>query len=197
MYVAYIHGFLSGPQAIKSTILQKYIKENEKDCIFVAPDHPDTPNEAYDYLISYFEDLNQKAKQNNEEIVLIGSSMGGFFATILHNKYGYRAVLLNPCIHPQNYFKDLIGEHENPVTGRTFELKPSMLEDLKRMDKMCEGFDKNNLLVMLQDDDDVLDYKVSLEFFGADFCNVGHGGKHTFTNFDDYLKDIFTFLHRG
>ena len=91
MHICYIHGFLSGSAAVKSTILKNYIKESRPDLTFSAPDFPDTPKEAHDALIAYFEDLTKKYP----EIGLVGSSMGGFFSTLLSGVFGFRSVLLN------------------------------------------------------------------------------------------------------
>ena len=130
MHICYIHGFLSGSAAVKSTILKNYIKKSRPDLTFSAPDFPDTPKEAHDALIAYFEDLTKKYP----EIGLVGSSMGGFFSTLLSGVFGFRSVLLNPCVHPQDYFQNLIGDHVNTVTGERFTLKPQMLDTLKALD---------------------------------------------------------------
>lgn len=189
MLIAYIHGFLSGPNAIKSTILKNYINTHYKDIEFCAPDFPDEPQEAYTYLIDYFQSLRQK----HDDICLVGSSMGGFFSTILSYKYDFKAALLNPCVHPQDYFVNLCGEHVNPCTNRKFKLEKHMLDYLLKLDAMCK-VKNSNLYVLLQDGDEVLDYKKSLNFYAKCKVEVIKGGCHSFDNFESKIPSIVEFF---
>lgn len=189
MHICYIHGFLSGSAAVKSTILKNYIKEKRPDLTFSAPDFPDTPKEAHDALIAYFENLTKKY----ERIGLVGSSMGGFFSTLLSCVFGFRAVLLNPCVHPQDYFQNLIGDHVNTVTGERFTLKPQMLDTLKELDASIT-FNPCKIKVYLQDGDEVLDYKKSLTFYDKSKIVLMHGGCHAFTDFIDIVPEVLDFL---
>ena len=189
MHICYIHGFLSGSAAVKSTILKNYIKESRPDLTFSAPDFPDTPKEAHDALIAYFEDLTKKYPK----IGLVGSSMGGFFSTLLSGVFGFRTVLLNPCVHPQDYFQNLIGDHVNTVTGERFTLKPQMLDTLKALDASI-AFNPCKIKVYLQDGDEVLDYKKSLSFYNKSEIVLMHGGCHAFTDFIDIVPEALAFL---
>ena len=101
MQIAYIHGFLSGSQAVKSRILKQYLAVHHPHIGFLAPDFPDTPQEAYEELCSF----TRRALEYGE-LALVGSSMGGFMSTLLSIKFKVRAVLLNPCIHPQDYLSN-------------------------------------------------------------------------------------------
>ena len=191
MHICYIHGFLSGSAAVKSTILKNYIIKNRPDLTFSAPDFPDTPQEAHDALIAYFEDLTQKYPQ----IGLVGSSMGGFFSTLLSGVFGFKAVLLNPCVHPQDYFQNLIGDHVNEVTGERFTLKPQMLHTLKALDASI-AFNPSKIKVYLQDGDEVLDYKKSLSFYKKSEIVLMHGGCHAFTDFINIVPNVLDFLEK-
>ena len=189
MHICYIHGFLSGPNAVKSTILKNYIKEHHPTLNFIAPDFPDTPKEAYLSLINFFDGLQKK----DPDIALVGSSMGGFFATFLSGKYGFKAVLVNPCVHPQDYFKDLIGEHVNEVTGTKFILRPEMIETLQLLDKNLK-FNPQNLKVFLQEGDEVLDYKKAQNFYAQSAVTILQGGCHAFSDFETILPEVISFL---
>lgn len=191
MHICYIHGFLSGSAAVKSTILKNYIKDHRPDLTFSAPDFPDTPQEAYDTLIEYFSDLLGRYPS----IGLVGSSMGGFFSTLLSGKFGFKAVLLNPCVHPQDYFQNLIGDHVNQVTGERFTLKPQMLNTLKNLDAALT-FNPGKIKVYLQDGDEVLDYRKSLAFYAQSEIVLTQGGCHAFTGFIDIVPGVLDFLEK-
>ncbi len=185
MYIAYIHGFLSGPNAVKANILQNYLKD-KSDFILLRPDFPDTPKEAFLYLDDYFKSYKE------DEVALVGSSMGGFFATVLSSKYNFKASLINPCVHPQNYFEALIGDHVNECTNRKFTLTKDMLLVLKDLDSKI-NFDKNRINVYLQKGDEVLDYKIAKDFYKDCPMFIQDGGCHTFENFEKILDNIINF----
>ncbi len=188
MYLAYIHGFLSGPGAVKAHKLKAYLAAHHPEVNFIAPDHPDTPREALSYLRDYFRPYAGRP------LGLCGSSMGGFFATKMNIEFGFPAVLLNPCVHPHEYFRALIGPHDNPVTGRSFELVPQMIDDLQRMD--CnEDYHDQDIRVYLQTGDEVLDYRKALSFYARSEIVLREGGDHPMTNdFDAIMPEVVDFL---
>ncbi len=188
MLISYIHGFLSGSQAVKANILRAEIAAHYPDCAFIAPDFPDTPEEAYEALTEFAE------SHLNEDLCLVGSSMGGFLSTLLSIKFNLKACLINPCIHPQDYFEKLIGPQYNPLTDTHFELKPQMLDYLLIKDRECAKFDPKLIRVFLQDGDEVLDYRKSLEFFAAAHPAVQPGGCHAFENFGATVPEIMSFF---
>lgn len=197
LHLVYLHGFLSGPQAVKSTQLRQYAQD-KADLSFDAPDFPDTPAEALQYLQSYFTFM-YRFLSHEDSIGVFGSSMGGFFATLLQQRFGFRAVLLNPCVHPQEYFRDLIGPQENTVTGRRFELKESMLQDLLDYDGAIKLTPEqlSKLLICLQTGDEVLDYRKAQRFYqGARFI-VQEGGCHGFDHFPALIPQAVDFLRGG
>lgn len=189
MLIAYVHGFLSGPNAVKSTILKNYLKEHEPELCFDAPDFPDTPKEAYEYLEAYF----KKAQKSHDKICLVGSSMGGFFSTLMADKFGFKAALLNPCAHPQDYFKDLVGSQYNAATDVYFELHNDMLAYICYLDSRCK-VNSDRLFVLLQRGDEVLDYTKAQSFYAGCKMDIEDGGCHTFDNFESKIPSILEFF---
>lgn len=192
-HIFYIHGFLSGPTAAKATALKNYIQEHhlEHEFSFAAPDFPDTPQEAFQTLNEYFD--NFVKEHPNEPMVLVGSSMGGFFSTLLGAKYACPMVLLNPCVHPQDYFEDLIGPQYNESTDRHFELKPEMLVYLKELDE-ATVIREDLTTVFLGDCDEVLDYRKSMIFYNCCDIRLIKGEDHAFTHdFKALIPQILDF----
>lgn len=165
----YIHGFLSGPNAVKAHALANYIKQHElsEQVYFYAPDFPDTPKEAFETLCEFF--AQEKSQHPEDKLVLVGSSMGGFFSSLLCQRFNLKAVLLNPCVHPQLYFKSLIGPNFNPVTERHFDLTEDMLPYLKSLDESLV-VRPEMLKVFLGTADEVLDHRKALLLFNA--CDI-------------------------
>lgn len=189
MQIAYIHGFLSGSQAVKSRILKKFLENHHPHLDFLAPDFPDTPQEAYEELCRF-----TRSALEYGELGLVGSSMGGFMSTLLSIKFGVKAVLLNPCIHPQDYFEKLIGPNQNPFTKTQFVLDRQMLDYVEQKDREAQAFDPELLSVWLQQGDEVLDYTKAEKFFAKARPHVIAGGQHAFADFESYLPKMIEFL---
>ena len=193
MLLCYVHGFLSGPTATKAKALRAYVQEHEagSGISFEALDYPDTPREAY---ASLQEQLGSWRREHPyEELVLVGSSMGGFLSTLLSAQFVCKAVLLNPCTHPQNYFVKLIGPQFNAMTERKFELTPDMMPYLHSLDD-ATVIRPDLLKVYLGGQDEVLDYRMSmLRYSGCDISFVPYED-HAFTrNFAALIPEIMAF----
>src|SRR5439155_22662515 len=92
--IVYLHGFNSSPQSAKAQYLKRYLDERGKGAEFVCPQLPHGPDLALGVVEA------EMAQQSKERITLIGSSLGGFYATWLAEKQDVRAVLINPAISP-------------------------------------------------------------------------------------------------
>lgn len=195
MRVYYIHGFLSGSQAAKAHKLENFIVSHQDqypNFDFYAPDFADTPYEAYQYLMDFF--AQEQQKYGTEQICLVGSSMGGFFSSLLSNHYGFKAVLLNPCVHPQDYFVNLIGPQYNETTDRHFVLTDDMLPFLEQLDSKVKA-DPKLFKIYLGNQDEVLDYTKSLKVFTDCEIVIIDGEDHAFTHdFDALIPSILDFF---
>ncbi len=188
MKIAYIHGYMSGPQAVKKTVLENYLARHEPSMAFDAPQYPDMPGEGIAFLDKW------ARSQDPEETMLVGSSMGGLMSTVLQARFGFKAALLNPCIHPQEYFDGLSQRQVNPLTGESFTIKPETRQILVSLDNEARGYDPSRTRVYLQSGDEVLDYRKSLEFYKASHPIVTKGGCHRFENFEGIIPDILAFF---
>ena len=101
MNLLYLHGFNSSPDSTKAIIFQSFVKKKNSVGLLV-PSLPISPKETILFLEEIIE-------ENKKEISLIGSSLGGFYAAYLAEKYGLKSVLINPVVssHLKN-MKDLI-----------------------------------------------------------------------------------------
>ena len=195
MHLFYIHGFLSGPNAAKATALASYLKDHPElasSFSFSAPDFPDEPEPAFTSLQAQLVAFVKEHPQ--EPIGLIGSSMGGFFSTLLTAQLACPAVLLNPCVAPQEYFPKLIGPQFNPVTQRHFELKSEMMTYLAYLDNLTV-VRPELIKVILADQDEVLDKRKSELLYNACDISIINGEDHAFTrNFKALIPEIFSFF---
>ncbi len=175
--ILYIHGFKSCGRGQKSTLLQEHFGD------VVAPDLAISPRQALREL--------EKVIEAKSIDLLVGSSLGGYYATYLAHKYGIKAVLINPSTRPYHTLKPYVGEQERFCDGKKFIWRPEYLQELLSFD--TKNLRKNLFLVLLHTGDEVLDYAEALKKYSNQRRIVEYGGNHRFENLDDYLCIIKNF----
>ena len=181
--IIYIHGFGSSGFGGKATIFKKHFGNK-----LYAPSLSYVPTLAINTLEQQIEfSLDKK-----EELTLIGSSLGGFYALYLANKYQLKAVLINPSIFP---FKtlDKIGLSTNYFDMSSFEVTPAHIESLKQYE-VKKFHNEKRLLVLLQKEDEVLNYKEAIQRLPNAQLSIEEGGSHGFDGIEHYFEKIECFF---
>ncbi|XPV69763.1 MAG: YqiA/YcfP family alpha/beta fold hydrolase [Halarcobacter sp.] len=182
--ILYIHGFGSSGNGGKATLFREYFEDE-----VIAPSLSYVPNLAIDTLEQIIEMLQAK----NEKVALVGSSLGGYYAIYLANKYDLKAVLINPSIYPYKTL-DKIGMAMNYYDMSSFEVTAEHIQALK-------GFEvktikkQENFMTLLQTEDEVLDYTQAEEKLSDSELIIEEGGNHSFENIESYFRKIGGFLH--
>ena len=181
----YLHGFLSSPQSSKARQALAHAAKLGLADNMLIPFLQEGPQATIDSL--------EQQLEGREKIAIIGSSLGGFYASVLAERFRAPAVLINPAIDPWKYWPDHIGEHRNYHTGQIHEVTQQHVEELRRLSPASIA-DAENYLVFLQRHDEVLDATVALSRFGEERCVVRENGDHAYTGFDLELPAAFDFL---
>ena len=190
--ILYIHGFNSSPLSIKAEQTRQYLCKHFPQVHFYCPQLASNPKEA----INQLEHIIQSS-QTNTSWYLMGSSLGGYFASYLSEKYNYPSVLINPAIKPFELLKDYLGEQVNPYTGEVYQVTRDHMIELKAIEPKSPSFDmqkKNNYLVMVQTDDEVLNYQQAVEKYQHCRLVIEQGGDHSFVDFEQHLPTIADFF---
>jgi len=190
--ILYIHGFNSSPLSIKAEQTRQYLCKHFPQVHFYCPQLASNPKEA----INQLEHIIQ-SYQTNTSWYLMGSSLGGYFASYLSEKYNYPSVLINPAIKPFELLKDYLGEQVNPYTGEVYQVTRDHMIELKAIEPKSPSFDmqkKNNYLVMVQTDDEVLNYQQAVEKYQHCRLVIEQGGDHSFVDFEQHLPTIADFF---
>jgi len=183
----YIHGFLSSPQSVKAQQTLEFVKANFPDLIMEVPEVPNYPDEAADLL------ENIISRHKHKKLRFIGSSMGGYMSTYLLEKYGGKAVLINPAVRPFELLGDNLGDHINPHTDKHFTLDETHIKQLRHLyvDLIKQS---KNYWVLLQTDDETLDYRQAELKYTDSKLTIEQGGDHSFQGYENHLQEIFEFL---
>ncbi|QJR80377.1 esterase YqiA [Alteromonas pelagimontana] len=188
--VLYLHGFLSSPRSIKAEQTKAYIAANCPACTLHIPQLSNYPTKVVDQLLTLIETTPSLTAQG---LKVIGSSMGGFLASWLVEKYGGKAVLVNPAVKPYELLIDYLGEHVNPYNGEKFVLLDSDMGLLQSLDS-AQLADPTVYRVMLQTGDTTLDYRQAQQKYASSTLLVEEGGDHSFVDYAKHLPDIAAFL---
>jgi uncharacterized protein len=183
--ILYLHGFRSSPQSFKARLMRARLEELGRIGEWICPMLPVSPREA----IALAEALAAKA---HDEITLVGSSLGGFYATWLAEKHGWRAVLLNPAVVPQKDLSGYLGEQPLWHGGGSVVVEPHHLDELRALSVTSITRPERYYLIAATGDE-VLDYRTMLGHYPHTRTTLIEGGDHAISDFPDYLDQVLAF----
>jgi predicted esterase YcpF (UPF0227 family) len=182
----YMHGFNSSPASFKARALAQRLAARGLPGRFAAPALSHWPPAA----IATVEAL--VAAHAGAPLTLVGSSLGGHYATWLAERHGLRAVLVNPAIRPAELLVAALGPQTNLYSGERYVLTEQHLHELRALDVAAISRPERYLLVVASADE-LLDTRVALERFRAARAIVHEGGDHGFADFTRYLDAVIDF----
>ena len=191
MQIIYLHGFQSSPMSKKGQQLQQYCTTVEHADVHL-PDLNKPPKHVLRDISKLIESLPL------DQVRLVGSSLGGFYATYLVAKYGCPAVLINPAMQPWQLFEDLFGIEQIPLkVTDSWTLDADQLQQLQSIaDTKLKHADK--ILVLLQRGDEVLDYRQAQRYYNAAqpsaLILTDADGNHAMDDFEEKLPFVLRFL---
>lgn len=187
LFVVYLHGFLSSPASKKARQTIDYCQQAGMADRLIVPELTGGPAEAIDQIQHLLDTLR------GNQVGLIGSSLGGFYATCLAEHNDLKAVVVNPAVQPYLRWREYLGEHKNYYSDTTHKVTEQHVRELKDLD-VAELKTPENYLLLAQTGDEVLDYRLAEGLYQMGTCIIQEGGNHSFENYSDFLPIIFDFL---
>ena len=182
----YVHGFNSGPSSLKARLVGERMRALGRASDYLVPALPHRPAEAMTLLRDIVE--------RHPGAALIGSSLGGYYATWLAEHYAQaalRVVLVNPAVRPYDLLSGYLGPQKNSYTGAEYELTAQHVDELKALD--VATITPSRYFLLTRTGDEVLDYRLGVEKYrGARQCVIP-GGDHGFGDFENYLEAVLEF----
>ena len=183
--IVYLHGFNSSPQSHKAQVLGRHMAERGLQAEYACPALPPLASKAVEQI-----ELLLK-KREDKPVCLVGSSLGGFYATHLAEKRGLKAVLLNPAIDPHLGLREYLGRQTNLHTGEPYELTEAHLREWQ--DLYAPRITPGRYLLIVETGDEVLDYRRALARYAGAEQIVVPGGDHSLQSFPRHLPRILEF----
>lgn len=213
MNIIYIHGLDSGANSTKGILLENYCQQYHPDINVVRPDLNKTPDQVFRQILSLIESLNNNddAQLKTSNTVLVGSSLGGYFSTLVSNHIGCPALLLNPSTQPHvtlQRFADesiLARNDRNEVsinkvlytTAGGWNITYSDLQWFAEHQLAAVNY-PNKIAVLIKEGDELLDPNLSAKFYQQHSAKVilQAEGDHRFSDFGEKLPMVIDMLRQ-
>lgn len=184
--IVYLHGFRSSPQSRKAQQIRAALAARGRADDYVCPQLPASPRQAADLILATAQ------LEDPAGLVLIGSSLGGFYATWAAEKLGCRAVLLNPAITPYEDLKSHLGAQPVYFSNASVDMKPEYLDELRALDTPAITRPQRYLLVAATGDE-LIDWRTMVGKYAGCRQRVIEGSDHQIQDFDRYLDEVLGF----
>lgn len=218
MNLIYIHGLDSDANSTKGLLLEKYCQQYHPDIKVIRPDLNQSPDQVFNHLVSLVENANNDQDKNTKDAqsyssntVLVGSSLGGYFSTLVSNHTGCPALLLNPSTQPHITLQRFADESVSTDSGKAALSKDYILHSTAGgwniINADLQWFASHQLsvvnhpdkvAVLIKEGDELLTPELAKTFYQAQgaMVTVQAGGDHRFSDFEVQLPMVIKLLRQ-
>ena len=186
-HLLYLHGFRSSPQSTKARRMAAWVSEHRPALNWHCPQLPASPREAVANALEHVRDWPAASS------AVIGSSLGGFYATALAEQLGWRAVLLNPAVDPARDLAKYIGENKAWHSDEPFYFRAEYVDELRAL-APAHLTRPERYLAVIAKGDEVLDWREMRARYAGCQIKLLEGSDHALSDFDEHLPDVVAFL---
>jgi len=190
LLVVYLHGFRSSPRSSKAVMTGEALKALSSianPIEWYCPQLPASPKESMEMVMRHIE--GSKA----DKMVIFGSSLGGFYANFLAEKYGCKAVVLNPAVRAPRELAPHVGLMTGYDSDEPFDFRPEYIDELNALQINAINSPKRFFLVAAKGDE-LLDWKEMVDFYPGAQHLVLEGSDHGIADYSKYLPEILEFI---
>lgn len=184
--ILYLHGFRSSPASSKAEMIGAYLRQKGRAAEYLCPQLPASPKLAIEQLTQLC------AKLDLSQLALIGSSLGGYYATYLAEKWSCRAVLLNPAVQAPRDLASQVGVSTAYHSGEVFEFKSDYVQELASyaVEKITKP---QRYFLVATTGDEVLDYREMMNHYPGAKQLIIEGSDHGISDFAKYIDQVMAF----
>jgi predicted esterase YcpF (UPF0227 family) len=183
-HLLYLHGFRSSPQSAKAVMVARHMAQRHPGVRWWCPALPPSPAEAWALIETGTADWPAA------RMGVIGSSLGGYYATRLAWQTGCRAALLNPAVDPARDLAHYIGEQRHwHQPSESFYFRPEYVQQLREL--RCGPLpEPDRCLALIAQGDEVLDWREMAARYPGALLHILPGGDHALSDFADHLGRV-------
>jgi len=191
--ILYLHGFRSSPQSFKAQLMEQAIEAKGQHARWVCPQQPVSPAETVALLDALIDEHAIKKNLDPEtQLTVIGSSLGGYYASLVAEKWACKAVVLNPSVNPVETLKQHLGKHTRYHSNEPFEFLPEHLQELEALPLTGPKYPQRYYLLACTGDE-VLDWRTMANWYQGSQGRIIEGGNHSISDFERYIPEILEF----
>lgn len=187
-HLLYLHGFRSSPQSTKARRMAAVVRERHPAVTWWCPQLPPSPRAAMALVAEGI------AGWPRERMAVVGSSLGGYYATWVAEATGCRAVLLNPAVHAARDLARQVGQQvawHDP--DERFYFAPEYVDELRAL--ACGPVaDPGRYFALIAKGDEVLDWREMRDRYPGAHLKLLEGSDHALSEFDAHLDEVLAFL---
>jgi len=188
-HLLYLHGFRSSPLSFKARMLHDWLRAFAPQVVWWCPQLPPSPRAAYELMIDGVRDWPPQS------MAVLGSSLGGFYATVLAERLGCPAVVLNPAVDPA---RDL-ARHVGPQTayhdgGVSFQFTHEHVQEARELTPPRVTRPQRYAAVIAKGDE-LLDWREMSQRYAGAHILLLEGSDHALSDFERHLPFVLEFLH--
>ncbi len=187
-HLLYLHGFRSSPRSAKAMQVARWMQQRHPQVTWWCSQFHTSPWQAQDTV------MRGIAGWPARSMGVLGSSLGGFYATCVAEAVGCRAVLLNPAVDPARDLAHFIGEHTTwQEPSERFFFEPGFVSELRAMAPGPLTRLERYYAVIAQGDE-VLDWREMTARYQGAQIKLLQGSDHALSDFADHLDEALGFL---
>ncbi len=186
--IVYLHGFNSAPLTVKGQLLARAAAALADPPLFHLPRLHHRPAVAMDEVCSWI-DVHAPG---GHDLTLVGSSLGGYYATWLAERYGARAVLINPALRPHDDLRPYLGRQRNLYTGEEYEITTGHFDELRAL-RVAAITHPERYFLLVRTGDELLDWREAVAYYAGASQYVLGGGDHGWADFGGEAAAVLRF----
>lgn len=184
-HLLYLHGFRSSPRSFKARVVHQRMAQLGRAQSLICPQLPASPKAAMELVLTL-------AERHKDKLAIVGSSLGGFYATWLAERFGCRAVLINPAVDPLKDLDKHVGVTTAWHSDEPFEFKREYIDELAGL-RVARITRPERYFLLAATGDEVLDYRDMVAHYAGAHQHVIDGSDHAVSEFEQYVDEVLAF----
>jgi uncharacterized protein len=190
--LVYLHGFRSSPRSSKAVMTGQAVRAlNNKDERYewYCPQLLASPKESMNMVTQYID------ASKADKVVVVGSSLGGFYTNYLAEKYDCIGIALNPAVRAARELEPHVGMMTAYDSDEPFDFRAEYIDELKALQVETITRPERYFLIAAKGDE-LLDWQEMVDFYTGAKQLVLEGSDHGISNYSDHLPAVIGFIQQ-
>lgn len=188
--LVYLHGFRSSPNSTKAVMTGKAVRAlstPDNTYEWYCPQLLASPKESMDMVVKHID------QSKADRIVIIGSSLGGFYTNYLAEKYQCKGIALNPAVYAARELEPHVGMMTAYDSEEPFDFKAEYIDELRAL-QVDRITNPDRYFLIAAKGDELLDWKEMASFYSGASQLILEGSDHGIADYADHLSSVIEFI---